>query len=86
MRYRFISENHKQEFIAKGDEIENKDGVIENTNQLVVDEIDKEGLDTFYLTLVEENHYKVMNNDGNIVGDMYYHFRTDEIENYLAIV
>jgi hypothetical protein len=52
----------------------------------VVDEIDKEGLDTFYLTLVEENHYKVMNNDGNIVGDMYYHFRTDEIENYLAIV
>ncbi|QQG33952.1 hypothetical protein ZPAH1_orf00190 [Aeromonas phage ZPAH1] len=87
MRFRFKSENHKQEFINYGEILESGD----LGNKKVVDFLDKEGIDTFYLVsadIWDTGTEFVISIDGEPqeIDGLIYHFSADEVEQFLSVV
>lgn len=91
MKYRFKSENHKQEFVKYKDSDDGSEDVV-TYNQSIVDFLDSEGLSEFYVTGDDMNGEFFIIVDGDIAkiphqgSNLAFHLFEYDIDNFLSVV
>lgn len=90
-KYRFKSENHKQEFLNNCWDSGQLD---ETYNQAVIDFLDSEGLEEFYVGAPEDypSDFCLMDENGDIEDVIHngipllFHFYPEDVHHYLSVV
>lgn len=93
-KYRFKSENHKQEFLNSSWDFE--DEMEFNYNESICKFLDTEGIEEFYVDETEDHQYCIMieDDDGDfgiaeiihIDKPLLFHFYPEDVHHYLEVV
>lgn len=91
IKYRFKSENHKQEFITNRWDFEDSD---DTYNQAVINWLDSEGLEEFYVGTPEGyvNDFCIMDENGEVEDILHknkpllFHFYPEDVHHYMSVV
>lgn len=85
--YKFRSDADKKEFIEVGKIYPDFVDSGLNVNQVIVDYLDKNGYDQFYLVYWGNDNYIInMDDDPTELEDLIYHFSQSDVNNFLVEV